>query len=94
MTSRNANTLGSSFTFMKVSNIGDLVCTTPLLSALREKFSDAYLAALVNTNFHKSKASKFGGLGVILKISRMEGVFQTIPSQACFGKGDRLYTYY
>ena len=30
-------------------NIGDLVCTTPLLSALRDKFPDAYLAALVNS---------------------------------------------
>jgi len=30
-------------------NIGDLVCTTPLIAALREKFPDAYLAALVNS---------------------------------------------
>ncbi len=30
-------------------NIGDLVCTTPLLSALRQHFPDAWLAALVNS---------------------------------------------
>jgi len=30
-------------------NIGDLVCTTPLLTALREHFPRAHLAALVNT---------------------------------------------
>lgn len=30
-------------------NIGDLVCTTPLLSALRARHPDAHLAALVNS---------------------------------------------
>jgi len=30
-------------------NIGDLVCTTPLLFALRERFPHAHIAALVNT---------------------------------------------
>lgn len=30
-------------------NIGDLVCTTPLFSALRRRFPDAYIAALVNS---------------------------------------------
>jgi heptosyltransferase III len=30
-------------------NIGDLVCTTPLLSALRLRFPGAWIAALVNT---------------------------------------------
>ena len=30
-------------------NIGDLVCTTPLLRALRERFPDAWLGALVNS---------------------------------------------
>ena len=30
-------------------NIGDLVCTTPLFSALREHFPDAWLGALVNS---------------------------------------------
>lgn len=30
-------------------NIGDLVCTTPLLGALRERFPDALIAALVNS---------------------------------------------
>jgi heptosyltransferase-3 len=30
-------------------NIGDLVCTTPLFSALRRRFPDAHLAALVNS---------------------------------------------
>lgn len=30
-------------------NIGDLVCTTPLFSALREALPNAYLAALVNS---------------------------------------------
>jgi len=30
-------------------NIGDLVCTTPLITALRERYPDAHIAALVNT---------------------------------------------
>ena len=30
-------------------NIGDLVCTTPLLRALRQRFPDAWIAALVNS---------------------------------------------
>src|SRR5258706_11603435 len=30
-------------------NIGDLVCTTPLIFALRERFPRAHIAALVNT---------------------------------------------
>ena len=30
-------------------NIGDLVCTTPLFQALRKRFPDAYLCALVNS---------------------------------------------
>lgn len=30
-------------------NIGDLVCTLPLISALRERYPHAYLAALVNS---------------------------------------------
>ncbi len=30
-------------------NIGDLVCTTPLLRALRQRFPDGWLAALVNS---------------------------------------------
>jgi len=30
-------------------NIGDLVCTTPLLSALRRRFPDAWIGALVNS---------------------------------------------
>jgi len=30
-------------------NIGDLVCTTPLLAGLRERYPDGHIAALVNT---------------------------------------------
>jgi ADP-heptose:LPS heptosyltransferase len=30
-------------------NIGDLVCTTPLFSALRQRYPDGHIAALVNT---------------------------------------------
>lgn len=30
-------------------NIGDLVCTTPLLTTLRQRFPDAFIAALVNS---------------------------------------------
>ncbi len=30
-------------------NIGDLVCTTPLISALRQRFPDGWLGALVNS---------------------------------------------
>lgn len=30
-------------------NIGDLVCTTPIISALRQKYPNSYIAALVNS---------------------------------------------
>jgi len=30
-------------------NIGDLVCTTPLISALRKRYPGGHVAALVNT---------------------------------------------
>ena len=30
-------------------NIGDLVCTTPLIAALRERYPGGHIAALVNT---------------------------------------------
>lgn len=30
-------------------NIGDLICTTPLFEAIRKRYPDAYLAALVNS---------------------------------------------
>jgi ADP-heptose:LPS heptosyltransferase len=30
-------------------NIGDLVCTTPLIAALRQRFPEGYIAALVNS---------------------------------------------
>lgn len=30
-------------------NIGDLVCTIPMISALRQRFPEAYPAALVNS---------------------------------------------
>jgi len=38
-----------SFLVIRRDNIGDLVCTTPLIFALRERFPGAYIAALVNT---------------------------------------------
>ena len=34
---------------IRSDNIGDLVCTTPLISALRRRFPHAHIAALVNT---------------------------------------------
>jgi ADP-heptose:LPS heptosyltransferase len=39
----------SSILIIRRDNIGDLVCTTPLISALRRRFPQAHLAALVNT---------------------------------------------
>lgn len=39
----------SSFLVVRRDNIGDLVCTLPLISALRHKFPGAFIAALVNT---------------------------------------------
>ena len=30
-------------------NIGDLVCTTPLFTALRRRFPDAWIGAFVNS---------------------------------------------
>ena len=36
------------FLIIRRDNIGDLVCTTPLIESLRKKFPDAYIAALVN----------------------------------------------
>jgi heptosyltransferase III len=37
------------FVVIRRDNIGDLVCTTPLIHALREKFPDASIYALVNS---------------------------------------------
>ncbi len=34
---------------LRRENIGDLVCTTPLITALRERFPDAFLAVLANS---------------------------------------------
>ena len=42
-------------------NIGDLVCTTPLFSALREALPNAYLAALVNS--YNAEALRQPGAG-------------------------------
>jgi ADP-heptose:LPS heptosyltransferase len=38
----------SSFLVIRRDNIGDLVCATPLIAALRAKYPDAWIAALVN----------------------------------------------
>jgi heptosyltransferase-3 len=38
-----------SFLIIRRDNIGDLVCTTPLISALRRQYPDGHIAALVNT---------------------------------------------
>jgi heptosyltransferase-3 len=37
------------FLVIRRDNIGDLVCTTPLIAALRDRYPDAHIAALVNT---------------------------------------------
>lgn len=37
------------FLVIRRDNIGDLVCTTPLIAALRRRYPDAHIAALVNT---------------------------------------------
>jgi len=37
------------FLVIRRDNIGDLVCTTPLLAALRQRYPDGHVAALVNT---------------------------------------------
>lgn len=37
------------FLVVRRDNIGDLVCTTPVFSALREKFPGSFIAALVNS---------------------------------------------
>ena len=39
----------SKFLIVRRDNIGDLVCSTPLISALRRRFPQAHIAALVNT---------------------------------------------
>jgi ADP-heptose:LPS heptosyltransferase len=39
----------SSILIIRRDNIGDLVCTTPLISALRRRYPRAHIAALVNT---------------------------------------------
>lgn len=41
--------MATSFLIIRRDNIGDLVCTTPLFSALREHFPDARIDALVNS---------------------------------------------
>ncbi len=40
------------FLIIRRDNIGDLVCTTPLIRLLRDRFPKAYIAALVN-NYNK-----------------------------------------
>src|SRR5258708_29445512 len=40
------------FLVVRRDNIGDLVCTTPLIRLLRERFPKAYIAGLVN-NYNK-----------------------------------------
>ncbi|HET7766000.1 MAG TPA: glycosyltransferase family 9 protein [Burkholderiales bacterium] len=40
---------GPRFLVIRRDNIGDLVCTTPLLRALRERYPAGHIAALVNT---------------------------------------------
>ena len=47
MNSENANR--PRFLVIRRDNIGDLVCTTPLLRALREHFPNSHIAALVNS---------------------------------------------
>jgi heptosyltransferase-3 len=42
-------TPGQRILVVRRDNIGDLVCTTPLISALRTRFPDAWLGALVNS---------------------------------------------
>lgn len=37
------------YLIIRRDNIGDLVCTTPLIAALRERHPNAYIAALVNS---------------------------------------------
>ena len=39
----------SSILIIRRDNIGDLVCTTPLITALRRRYPQAHIAALVNT---------------------------------------------
>ena len=41
-------TKSPSFLVIRRDNIGDLVCTTPLISALRSRYPDAWIGALVN----------------------------------------------
>jgi len=43
------NTGRPRFLVIRRDNIGDLVCTTPLIFALRERYPGAHIAALVNT---------------------------------------------
>ena len=38
----------ASFLVIRRDNIGDLVCTTPLIAALRLRYPDAWIGALVN----------------------------------------------
>ena len=41
-------TKSPSFLVIRRDNIGDLVCTTPLIAALRSRYPDAWIGALVN----------------------------------------------
>ena len=50
---RTAHQPGPKFLIIRRDNIGDLVCTTPLSSALREHFPDARIDALV-TSYNKA----------------------------------------
>lgn len=41
--------MAAKFLLIRRDNIGDLVCTTPMFSALRRAYPDAHIAALVNS---------------------------------------------
>jgi len=61
------------FLVVRRDNIGDLVCTTPLIRLLREHFPDRHIAALVNS-YNKSVLAGNGDLDVVYHYSKAKHV--------------------
>jgi heptosyltransferase-3 len=65
-------------------NIGDLVCTTPLISALRARFPEAWLGALVNS-YNAAAVAGNGDLSEVIAYTKLKHVDGSQGSWALLG---------
>ena len=87
MTSVNSANRAPRFLVIRRDNIGDLVCTTPLMSALRMRYPQAWVGVLANSYnapvlagnpdvdavfaYHKAKHGGISALGVAIERTRL-----------------------